>query len=219
MLRRQTPKSGDPVNPRHRLVRRASLVGASIGVVALGLGVGPALAEEELKVSPSEVIFGEPGSVVTVATEPIPAELIGRTCDLRVTTTNGSSVHPGNTLISSTGSAVVEIPGVEADPDGSVADITAVELGDTLVIQLRLGPEGVSSLGFSVSVDCPDPAPGPDPSSNQQTPPPTTAPPTTEPPTTEAPTSAPTPTVLPARQENPTATPANPVVATPTFTG
>ncbi|MEL7158773.1 MAG: hypothetical protein AAFN30_19550 [Actinomycetota bacterium] len=184
----------------HRVRRRVPAMLAAAALV-LGLGVAPAGADDDLTVSPDEVVRAEPGSVVTVAQEAIPAELVGQVCSVRIATANGSSVHPGNAVITTTGGQSVETPGVEDSPEGQVTMIDSLTLGDTLTLQLRMGPDGLSSLGFTVAVDCPDPTPAPAR---------VESPPATDPP------EASTPTVLPAQQVAP---PADPVTATPTFTG
>ncbi len=169
--------------------------------------VSPASAEEEISVQPDELVFGEPGSVTTVATEQVPEELVGKSCALRVVAENGSSVHPGNTLIVSTGDSRTVITGVEDSPDGSVIGTAQVVLAATITFQLEMGSDGMSSLGFAIGFDCPEPVAS-----------------------TEASSTAPPPTVLPAQQEAPSTTaapaadlpeapPAESTVGRPSFTG
>ena len=143
---------------RSRRVRpaRGALTAAAVGLIAATSFVLPASATDDLTINPDEVVRADPGSVVTVAEQPVPAELVGRTCDLRIVTENGSSVHPGNVVVTSTGDARIETPGVEEDSQGKVVALEPVALGDTIVVQLQLGPDGLSSLGFTVAVDCPD---------------------------------------------------------------
>lgn len=186
--------------------RTARILGVFAAVVALAVGliVVPAGAEDDLTVKPDEVIRGEPGSVVTVATEQIPADLVGNVCDVRIATVNGSSVHPGNVVITRTGDQVFETPGIEDSPEGQVTDISSVTLGETLTLDLRLGADGLSSLGFTVAIDCPEPEPEPEPT------------PAPEPAQVETPPEVSTPTVLPSQQVAP---PADPVAGNPTFTG
>lgn len=191
-----------------RPVRRA-LTAAVVVVATASWIVLPAGAQSDISVNPNEVLRAEPGSTATVAEHPVAAELVGKTCELRIVAENGSSVHPGNVLVTTTGDSVVETQGVEDSSDGAVIDQQPVTLGETLLLQLRLGPEGLSSLGFTVAVDCSVPAVGglvveaePEPE------------PEPEP-------EATTPTVLPAQQETPAppAPPAVPAVGDPTFTG
>lgn len=139
-----------------RPARRALTAVVIIGLTTASSLVLPAAAEDEISINPDQVVRAEPGSVVTVAEQAVPAELVGRTCDLRITTDNGSSVHPGNAVVSKTGDSVVETTGVEDGSEASVVDVQPVVLGETLTIQLRMGDEGLSSLGFTVAVDCED---------------------------------------------------------------
>lgn len=176
----------------------------------IGLATVPAGADDDLTISPDEVIQADPGTVVTVAQEQIPAELVGQVCDVSIVTANGSSVHPGNVVLTSTGDQQFETAGVEDSPEGQVTNINSVTLGETLTLQVRIGSDGLSSLGFTVAVDCPDPAPAPAPAPAQ------VETPAEEPPVEETPAEETTPTVLPAQQVAP---PADPVAATPTFTG
>lgn len=203
------------VQPCRSRARTARISGRAaitlvVATFAVGLGVVPAGADDDLTVNPDEIISAEPGSVVTVAEEPIPAQLVGQVCTVRIATANGSSVHPGNVAIVATGDHVVETPGVEDSPEGQVTHIDSLTLGETLSIRLRLGPEGLSSLGFSVVVDCPEPATAP---AQVASPPEQTTPQVS---TAEETPEESTPTVLPAQQVAP---PADPVTANPTFTG
>lgn len=175
--------------------RARSTIGAAailvVGLVAL-LAANPAGAEEEISIAPDSVVVGEPGSVSTVATADVPTELVGSECDLNVRALNGVSTHPGTTLIVSTGSTREVVPDVEGSPGGSVVTERRVVLGERISLEIKLGPEGISSLGFTAGFDCP-----PVPAGAQVT--------------TD-------PTVLPAQQLPPTP-PAAPVAAQPTYTG
>jgi hypothetical protein len=154
-------------------------------LLALTIFASPAgAAEDEIKVEPDEqYIEGEAGSVHTVATETVPAELVGKDCDVRVTTVNGGSVHPGNNVITTTGDSVSEMEDVEASAEARVVGVHRVTLGESIQVDLKLGEEGLSSLGFSVGFEC-------------------------------TPEDL-VPTVEPEQQ----APPADPVPATPTYTG
>ena len=185
------------------LARPASraLSAVIIGIVAVSLLVIPASAEDDLTINPNEVVIAEPGSLRTVASQAVPPELQGRTCDLRVVAENWASVHPGNTVIITTGTSRVEITGVEDQSDGTIKAAQAVELGETLQVDLLMGPDGLSSLGFAIGVDCGQPPP--------------VAPVTTDPPVLPALQVAPPP----AAPALPAAPPAEASVGHPTFTG
>ena len=208
----------------------------AVALFAIGSTAAPALAEDEISIEPTQVVFAEPGSMVSVAYAEVPADLVGQPCDLRVTADNGSSIHPGNTLITTTGENRSVVEGVEDNPDGSVIDIHRVVLGETIAVEIQLGSDGASSLGFTVGFECTESELLP----LQQVPTATTlatTPTTTA--TTEAaatpnepaavvesttstseatsvPTVLPSTQVAPPLQESP---PATPTVGNPTFTG
>ena len=125
-------------------------------VAALGLvpGVGPASAEERLAIDQDQILFGESGSVTTLAETEVEAGRIGSRCTLRVHAENQFSVHPGNDLLITSGGTTTVIEDVEAAPDMD-RDLSAeIVLGPTLVVELRFGPDEVSSMGYEVRVDC-----------------------------------------------------------------
>ena len=179
MIRSTVPqRSGRPARRVTAITAGALL---SLGIFALPAGA----AEDEISLEPTEqYIQGEAGSVHTVATETVPADLVGKDCDVRVTTVNGGSVHPGNTVITTTGDSVSEMADVEASAEARVVGVHRVTLGESIKVDLKLGDEGLSSLGFTVGFEC-------------------------------TPEDL-VPTVEPAEQEAP---PAEPVPATPTYTG
>ncbi|MDH3682858.1 MAG: hypothetical protein OEV40_23235 [Acidimicrobiia bacterium] len=202
--------------------RRSSVVAGAVlsGWLAGALLVSPAAAEDEISVQPDHIVVAEPGSLTDIASEPVPIEFVGKTCGLRVVAQNGASVHPGNVLVVVTGDSKTVVEGVEDNPDGSVVANENVALGETISLQLQMGPDGISSLGFTVGFDCvPDPVddepetPAPTVLPAQQTPPPESSVPATAPPTTAPPATA------PPASELPPAPPARATVAAPTFTG
>ncbi|MGI9613475.1 MAG: hypothetical protein ACR2QO_11230 [Acidimicrobiales bacterium] len=125
-----------------------------LALVAL-VAPSPAGAEEEISIAPDSVVRGDPGSVTEVASASVPAELVGSECVLTVVALNGSSTHPGNVLIVSTGDTQAVIPDVEAAPDGSVVAERTVALGATITLEIKLGDSGISSLGSTAGFDRP----------------------------------------------------------------
>ena len=136
-----------------RPTSRLAMVTAGAILLTLSVVV-PADAEDEISIQPEEPVTGEPGSVWPVAVETVPAELVGEPCDLRVVAENGDSVHPGNTVITTTGEDKIVTAGVEDGADSSVVDVQRVEMGDTITVELQLGPDGASSLGFTIGFEC-----------------------------------------------------------------
>lgn len=193
---------------------------------ALAIGVhapGAAAADDLIVIPVSGIIRGVEGDVITVGSVDVPADLVGATCDVRGQTVNQISVHDGNDLLITTGGQTFEIPNFEdAGFITHEAGVTEA-LGATIVLQVRLGPDGASSGGFRVSIDC---QPEPETTTTLPTttvPDTTSGPPTTEltgsteveatePPTTP-PTTAPSETEPPAE---PSVTEAPPVATSTT---
>ncbi len=146
--------------PPSRLARplRSPTVVATAPALAVVLSAalaGPAGAEgEEIIIRPTTVIFDDPGTVHTVADMPVPASLLGQPCDLRVITQNQSSIHPGTDVSVTTGGVTSVIQGVEDSADGRVVDTHRVTLGPEILIQVTIGPDGSTSLGFTASFEC-----------------------------------------------------------------
>ncbi len=153
-------------------------------------------------------IRGEPASVTTLATREVDDDLVGATCEAVVTERNNESVHPDNDLIITSGTWSETLEDFESDALSVNVIPGEITLGETIVVELRFGPNGVSSAGFELSFDC----------SSAALPTTTTEPPATT--TTEAPTE-----VLPETQApaSPTPLPETKVeaatAAQPTFTG
>ncbi len=96
------------------------------------------------------------GDVLDVASADVPAENVGELCGGTVVATNNNSVHPGNTLIISSGGQTLEIPDVEDGAGQVTIEQGAVVLGDTVTVQLRLGPKGITSGGIEINLTCID---------------------------------------------------------------
>jgi len=109
---------------------------------------------DEIIIAPDQILRGDPGTINVIATETVDAELVGLECDLRVTMSNGGSVHRGNNAITTTGDSRSVMEDVEAAADGEVAGVHRVVLGERITVELQLGPDGVSSMGFTVGFEC-----------------------------------------------------------------
>lgn len=166
------------------------LVGA-LGTIVLA-GAGTAQAQiPDLIVPIDTVLTGQSlGNEVLVASETVPAGLVGQTCDVQAVAVNQASVHPDNDLIIRTGTSEVDILDVERGTDIVTPATGQVTFGPVVDVYVRMGPSTVFSAGMDVHFFC--------------TPPPTTPPPTTAPPTTQ-PTSSTTASTVPGTP-NPTTT-------------
>jgi LPXTG-motif cell wall-anchored protein len=173
-------------------------------LAALALGVGAfapaASAAEDILVIPiGGTVRGTEGELVNIGSVAVPADLVGATCRVQGQTRNQISVHNGNDLLITTGGQTFVVPDFE-DAGFITHEAGKTEpLGPTVQLQVRLGPDGLSSGGFRVSIDC-SPTPPATTVSTTTPEPSTTAPATTDtttpgPPGTEtaAPTSMPEP--------------------------
>lgn len=115
----------------------------------------PVYAQEaSIEISIDGVARGDAGEVVEVATETVDPDLVGAECAGTLTILNNESVHDGNALIVTTGGVEQVIPDVEAQPEGTIALTESLTLGDTITVDLRFGPDGVSSGGLVLSLVC-----------------------------------------------------------------
>lgn len=136
---------------------------AAVGVLTLSSSLAAASGQQtDIVIQPQTVLYGNPGSVSTVATHNVADELVGKTCVMRVTTENNSSVHPGTAAIFTTGPSSITVNGVEDSPNGGLLSTQKVTLGNKIVVDVRLGPDGSSSMGFTASFDCTTPYVAPD---------------------------------------------------------
>ncbi len=191
--------------------------GALLSVIAV-LGFAPRAGADDILVLPvSGIVRGAEGDVITVGSVAVSPDLVGRTCDVRGQSVNQISVHPGNDLLITTAGQTFVIPDFE--DAGFITHEAGVteSVGDTITLQIRLGPDGRSSGGFRVSIDC---SSEPEPTTTS-TEPATTAPPTSASSTTEPATTEPTTPSTDVAATEPTttvATTAAPTTAAPTTT-
>ena len=141
---------------RHRSILRATVAAVLVATVAVAGVSGPADATD-ISIPFDDLVFGQPGSTVDIATVDVSAEMVGLTCHLAVLAENQSSVHIGNDLIVSTGGSQAVIFGVEDTPNGGTSETYEMVVGPTILVQLRIGQDGMSSLGFDLSFDCVEP--------------------------------------------------------------
>jgi hypothetical protein len=191
--------------------RISTVLGVGLLTLALVSFASPASAIDDISIpiDNERGIRGEPGSVTTLATTPVEDELVGATCQAELVEVNNESVHPDNDLIITSGTWSDTVEDFESDALSVNTIQGGITLGETVVVQLRFGPSGVSSAGFELSFDCSNPV---FPTTSTVPVPTTTEAPTVVLPETQVPAS-PAPTPLPeTRVEAATA-------AQPTFTG
>ncbi len=134
--------------------RRTFVAVFAVAVILSSVGAGPAVAVEPLSIDYDQILSGEAGTEVELASTTVAAEQIGSPCTLSVHTENQSSVHPGNDLVIRTGDTTSVIADVEAQPDGGRDLSTQVVLGPDITVGLRFGPDQVSSMGFRLEISC-----------------------------------------------------------------
>lgn len=127
----------------------------AVAIASLLLLAAPAQADILLEFD--RLISGVEGSVRTIGDVQVEPDLIGQTCQVSVIGKNQASVHPGNDLIVSTGGSSAVVVGVEDEVDAGINHTSQLVLGSSIVVQLRFGPDELSSLGFSLSFDCTQP--------------------------------------------------------------
>jgi hypothetical protein len=189
-------------------MRRISSV-LAVGLLALALFAfaSPASAIDDISIDIDGVVRGNPGDVIEVASTTVDPDLVGATCQAELTDRNNESTHPNNDLIVSSGGQSAVFEDVETQANSVTTFPGDITLGETVVVEIRLGEDGVSSGGLDLVFDC----------TNAVFPATTVAPTTTEVPTEVLPETQvpaqPAPTPLPETQvEAATA-------AQPTFTG
>jgi hypothetical protein len=165
-----------------------------IGIAGVSLAVTAGTAHaDSVSISLDRVIVGPPGSVTIVATRSLDASMAGATCSAAYTGQNNGSVHPDTDLLVASGSSQLVLGGVEDAAGLTTTGSGQLLLGSDVTVSVRLGGDGVASLGASLTLTCTPVAPT------------TTATPTTAAPTTAAPgTTAPATTTAPT---NPAAPP------------
>lgn len=148
--------------------RRVIAAGAVTIAVVFGTA-GQASADIDLSINIDGILRGEPGQVIQVASSDVPAEFVGQRCDLAGRTWNQTSIHPDTDLLIVNGDQTLILQDVEDEGNVEHSGGTFETVSDSIEVFVRLGPDGISSGGFTVTLDC---AP---------------VPPTTEAPTTTVP--------------------------------
>jgi hypothetical protein len=115
----------------------------------------PALgAAENISIPIEGVVFGSEGDIIKVATATVVAHLVGAKCAAGSVEAEEGSTHPDNDYIVSSGNTSAVIPDFEAAGGSAVPMQGTITLDKLINIEVRLGPDGVSSGGFIVTVSC-----------------------------------------------------------------
>ncbi|MFA9564402.1 MAG: hypothetical protein ACERLM_06825 [Acidimicrobiales bacterium] len=187
-------------------------IGVVLSVSIVLLLLWPAVqagALGDVEIAVDTVVRGEPGDVVELVTVPVEADEVGMICLITVIGENNPSPHPNSDLIITSNGDSFEVPDVEAEAGQTTrGSVEAVVLGESVMVEVRLGPDGVFSGGLILTSEC---AP-PEVAAAEAT---TTVPPTTvvEPEVLAEAATVPAPAVLPQTQVKAAS------AAQPTFTG
>ncbi len=180
-------------------MRKASIASAMVGLLLLAV---PVLAQSNtIEIEVAGINRGEEGDILRVASVDVDPEMLGWLCTGTAQTENNASEHRDNDFILTSGSSSVEILDWEAVAGEITNTLGTFVLGESITVDLRLGPARVSSGGVRIVLTCSPPPPPETTTTVPETttttvPPPTatTVPPptatTTQPPgvtTTEAP--------------------------------
>lgn len=103
---------------------------------------------------------GNEGDIVEVASAPVEPHLVGTTCSAGSVETDEGSTHSNNDYILFSGETSAVILNFEAAGGAVVPMQGALTLGDSIKVELRLGPDRISSGGFIIRLNCAGPGNG-----------------------------------------------------------
>lgn len=138
-----------------RTGRRITAISVA-GLVAIGAALfGSPVAAQTIEVPIQDVATsGEPGSLVTMGSAEVAADLQGRSCEIAAVVTNQSSEHAGNTLVITSGDSKVEVANIEDVANAVSTSGGTLTLGTSIDVSVLLGDSGFTSLGSSLTVTC-----------------------------------------------------------------
>lgn len=135
--------------------RSKTVVVGLMSIVGLVFMQSPASAGHgDISVPLDTFVQADEGEVVLLASVSVDEELVGDVCSWDFHATNQFSVHPGNDLILSTNGTDTVVAGVEDTPNQVLDVAGSFQLGETVTVSLRMGPDGVFSAGLGVEVVC-----------------------------------------------------------------
>ena len=139
-----------------RRIRIVTVVAAFAVMAAV-----PALAADvTISISINGIVRGDEGDVFEVAAAAVDANLVGARCSAGSVETDEGSTHPNNDYIVSSAGTNAVIPDFEAAAGAVVPMVGAITLGESIKVELRLGPDEVSSGGFLITLTCTPPGRG-----------------------------------------------------------
>ena len=94
----------------------------------------------------------QPGDVRTIATYDVPAELVGLSCAVSVTSTNDESVHVNNFVRITSNGDSLDVLGTEDGINGVHTSAKTIELGGTVVVTNHIGRRALGEMPVGTSV-------------------------------------------------------------------
>ena len=138
-------------------VRKASIALAVVGLLLLAVPVSAQSSTIVIEVTKTHL--GDEGEIIRVASVDVDPGMVGWLCTGTAQTENNASEHPDNDFILTSGSSSTEI----LDWEAVAAEIThtsgTLVLDESITVDLRLGPNGVSSGGVRIVLTCSPPPP------------------------------------------------------------
>jgi hypothetical protein len=180
-------------------VRKASIAFVVVGVLLLAV---PALAQSNsILIEITGINYSAEGKIIRVASVDVDPGMVGWLCTGTAQTENNASEHDDNDFILTSGTSSAEILNWEAVAGAMVSMSGTLVLGESITVDLRMGPDRVSSGGVGIVLTCGPPPPPETTTTTSTTTTTTTTPPestTTTAPETTTTTLAPTTTQPPA---------------------
>ncbi len=130
-------------------MRRASISLAILGVLLLAV---PVLAQSNtILIQVDGSVSGEAGEILRVASVDVDPGMVGWLCAGTAQTENNASEHPNNDFILASGGASATILNWEREAGAITSMSGTLVLGDSITVDLRLGPDGISSGGVLIT--------------------------------------------------------------------
>ena len=138
-------------------MRKASIALAAVGLVLLAV---PVLAQSNtIEIEVAGINRGDEGDIFRVASVDVDPGMVGWRCTGTAQTENNASEHPDNDFILTSGSSSTEILDWEAAARKITNTSGTLVLGESITVDLRLGPDRVASGGVRIVLTCSPPPP------------------------------------------------------------
>lgn len=138
-------------------MRKASIALAISGVLLLA---APAWAQSEtIVIEVAGINRGDEGDIIRVASVEVDPGMVGWLCTATAQTGNNASEHPDNDFILTSGGSSTEILDWEAVAGEITHSSGTLVLGESITVDLRFGPRGISSGGVRIVLTCSPPPP------------------------------------------------------------